>query len=114
MDRIARVVNEVSGVVSAIASAIEDQSSVTHSIAQNLVEASGCVEGANKKASQTSLVSGEIAGDVQGVNRISGDMMRGSELVLAGSHQISEVARQLSAGFSRFEAFYKGQEGLLD
>lgn len=72
-------------------------------MARNIGKASIGVNDANQKVSRTSQVFSEIANDIAGVNRISGEMARGSEQLLVNSSEISKVAQDLKASMSRFE-----------
>jgi methyl-accepting chemotaxis protein len=111
--RIGAVIEEVSEIVSTIAAAIEEQAAVTLGIARNIVDASSQVKDANEKVSQTSQVSGKIARDIAGVNRISCEMASNSEQVLASSDELSKVAEQLRSGVSRFRAFCDSYDNMV-
>ena len=104
--KVSQIILEVSSIVASIAGAIEEQSSATQEMARNIGKALIGVMDANQKVSQTWQVSGEIRKDIEGVNRISGQMARGSEQLLFNSGEISKVAEDLKASMSRFEAIH--------
>jgi methyl-accepting chemotaxis protein len=106
IEKIARVVEEVSGIVSTIAASIDEQAGVTHGIAVSVGEASASVKEANQRVAQTSLVTGEITRDLAGVDRISGEMARSSEKLLSDSNEIGRAADQLKSGMARFQESY--------
>jgi methyl-accepting chemotaxis protein len=58
------VINDVSDIVRSIATAIEDQSMRTKEIGQQIAEASIGVRDANKRISETSQATAEIANDI--------------------------------------------------
>lgn len=106
IESISEIIHQVDAIVSTIAAAIEEQSTVTRIIAGNIVEASAGVNDANQKVSLTTQVSGEITRDVSSVSAISGEITRGSEQLLIDSGEISKVAAALGVGMSGFQAFY--------
>jgi methyl-accepting chemotaxis protein len=92
--------------VKSIALAIEQQSTVTRTIAGNVGEASARVNGANQEVALTSQVSGEVSRDVLSVNTISSEIARTSEQLLIDSAEISKVAGELKTGMRGFQEFY--------
>jgi methyl-accepting chemotaxis protein len=102
IEKIAKVIDEVSGIVNSIAAAIEEQATVTKNIAQNIATASNGVNDANLQVTQTSQASHAIARDIASVDRNAEDMANGSEHVRAGADQVLKVANQLQMTVSRF------------
>ena len=97
-----RVIAEVSEIVVSIAAAIEEQSVATRSIAGNIGEACQGVAEANKRVSETSHVSREIARDIIGVDQSAGEMAGGSARVRSSAADLSEVAEKLTMTVARF------------
>jgi hemerythrin-like metal-binding protein len=103
VDKIAGVIREVGEIVATIATAIEEQASVTRDMARNIAEATGGVKDANQRVSQTAAVSQEIARDIASVNTASGEMTTASQQVQASAMDLSQLAEQLKAMVGRFK-----------
>jgi len=102
IDKVSKVIHEVSDIVSSIAAAIEEQSTVTKDIARNIAEASTGVQDANKRVAEASLATGEIAKEIVVVDQAAGQMAEGSEQVQSRATELSKVAEQLQTVVSRF------------
>jgi methyl-accepting chemotaxis protein len=102
IEKISKVIEEVSEIVNSIAAAIEEQATATKGIAQNIAQASEGVADANSRVSESSQVSQEIAKDITSVDRSAGEMASGSEHVRTSAAQLSGVAEQLQTFTSRF------------
>jgi hemerythrin-like metal-binding protein len=103
VDKIAGVIREVSEIVATIATAIEEQSSVTRDMARNIAEANGGVKDASHRVSQTAAVSQEIARDIAVVNTASNEMNTASQQVQASALDLSQLAEQLKAMVGKFK-----------
>jgi methyl-accepting chemotaxis protein len=103
IERISRVIDEVSHIVSTIAAAIEEQATVTKDIAANIAEATAGVKEANARVSESSVATRDIATEIVVVDRAAGDMVSGSEQVRLSAAELSNVADQLSVAMQRFQ-----------
>jgi hemerythrin-like metal-binding protein len=103
VDKIAGVIREVGEIVATIATAIEEQASVTRDMARNIAEATVGVKDANQRVAQTATVSQEIARDIAGVNTASGEMTSASQQVQASAMDLSQLAEQLRTLVGRFK-----------
>ena len=103
IDKVSKVIHEVSDIVSSIAAVIEEQSTVTKDIAKNIAEASTGVQDANKRVSETSQATAEIAKEIVVVDQAAGQMAEGSEQVKTSATELSKVAEQLQATVQRFK-----------
>ncbi len=103
IERVSRVIHEVSDLVASIAAAIEEQSAVTREIASNIAQASNDLGDANVRVGQGSQVSGEIASDIAVVDRATGQIAGSSEEVQATLGELSELAHTLKVTVSRFQ-----------
>jgi methyl-accepting chemotaxis protein len=103
VDKIAGVIREVGEIVATIATAIEEQASVTRDMARNIAEATGGVKDANQRVAQTAAVSQEIARDITVVTTASGEMTTASQQVQASAMDLSQLAEQLKAMVGRFK-----------
>lgn len=102
IEKVSRVIDEVSEIVASIAAAIEEQAAATKSIAGNIAEASLGVADVNKRVSETSQVSHEIARDIIDVDRAASEMANGSDHVRSSAQELSKVAEKLTLMASRF------------
>jgi methyl-accepting chemotaxis protein len=102
IDKVSKVIHDVSDIVSSIAAAIEEQATVTRDIARNISEASHGVSDVNMRVSQTSSASQEIARDISGVDQVAREMTEGSTQVQASATSLSQMAEQLKGVVARF------------
>ena len=102
IEKVSRVIDGVSEIVASIAAAIEEQAAATKGIAGNIAEASFGLTDANKRVSETSQVSREIARDIIDVDRAAGEMASGSDHVRSSAEELSKVAEMLTASTARF------------
>jgi methyl-accepting chemotaxis protein len=102
IDQITTVIEEVGGIVSSIAAAIEQQAAVTKDVAENIAQASSGVHDANSHIAQTAAVSKSIARDIAGVNGDVADIRRGGEQVQISASELSHLAEQLKTQVSQF------------
>jgi mono/diheme cytochrome c family protein len=102
IEKVSRVIDEVSGIVASIAAAIEEQASATKGIAGNIAEASLGVTDANKRVAETSHVSREIARDIIEVDRAAGEIASGTDHVRRSAEELSNVAEKLTQAAARF------------
>ena len=102
IERISQVINDVSDIVTTIATAIEEQAAVTKDISRNIGEASSEVGNANIRVAEASQVSQAIAKDIAGVDGAARDMAEGSEQVRTAAGDLSKAAEQLQTTVARF------------
>jgi methyl-accepting chemotaxis protein len=102
IEKVSRVIHEVSDIVGTIAAAIEEQATVTRDIAQNIADASTGVGDANQRVSETSQATREIAHEITVVDRVAVEMTKGSEQVLASAAGLSQSAENLKMLVARF------------
>jgi len=103
LERISQVIGEISGIVGTIATAIEQQSSVTKDIARNVSEAAAGVGDANQRIAQMTSVSQSVAKEIADVNKAAGEMASGSEQALTSAAELSKLAEDLRNMISRFK-----------
>ena len=108
LGRISQVIGQVSEIVNTIATAIEEQSSVTREIARNVGEAASGVKDANGRVAQISSVSQSVARDIATVNQAAGDIASGSEQVLTSADELSKLAGELQGLVSKFKVSSEG------
>jgi methyl-accepting chemotaxis protein len=97
IDKIVQVIRDVNETVMSIASATQEQATVTQDIAGNITQASTGVRDANSRVAQISMVSGNIAREIGELSGNSGH--NGSVSAVALSH----MAAQLNQIVSQFK-----------
>ena len=102
IEKVSKVILDVSEIVSSIAAAIEEQSAVTKDIAQNIAEASLGVQDANKRVAEASQATNEIARDIVSVDHAAGVMSGDGEKVRSSATDLTRVAEQLHTTVARF------------
>lgn len=101
--QIVHVIGEVNAIVTTIAAAIEEQSTVTREVAENISQATQDVQDANQRSAEMSTVSRDIARDIEVVDGITGDFRTGGEQVQASAEELSRLAEQLNGLVSQFK-----------
>jgi len=103
IEKISQVINDVSDIVTTIATAIEEQAAVTKDISRNIGEASDGVGEANMRVAEASQVSQAIAKDIASVDGAAREMADGSEQVRTAAGDLSKAAEMLQTTVSRFK-----------
>jgi len=103
MSKISDVIHDVEILVGSIAAAIEEQSSVTKNVADNIAQASLGVKDANVRTAQTASVSKSMANDLIAVNAAVDEVRQGGEQMQASTMELSKVAEQLNATAGQFK-----------
>ena len=102
--KITAVIAEVGHLIAGIASAIEEQTTVTRDVAGHIAQASFGVQDANERMAQTAEVSRSMAWDLAEVNRAVGEIRSGGEHVQASAEELSNLAEQLRRMVNQFRA----------
>ena len=89
-------------IVSTIAAAIEEQSSVTREVATNIAQATEDVQDANRRSAEMSTVSRDITQDISSVDTITGDIRTGGEQVQTSAAELSKLAEELKGLVGQF------------
>lgn len=103
IEKITGVVGEVSHIISSIATAIEQQSSVTKDVAGNISQASAGVNDANERVAQTASVSQSMAQDISRVDQSVSEIRAGGEQVEKSAVELSKLAEQLKYMLEKFD-----------
>ncbi len=103
IEQVTRVINEVSDVVSSIATAIEEQSVATKEIANNVSQASFGVQEVTQNVSRSSTASSEITSDIAEVNSAAQENANASSQVHMSAEQLSNLSERLKEMVSRFK-----------
>ena len=100
---ITRVIARVNDLVATIATSVEEQSSATKNIANNVAQASQGIQEVNENVNQSSLVSSQIAGDIAGISSAMNEMTDGSAQVNISAQDLSKLAEQLEQMVHQFK-----------
>ncbi len=103
IEKITGVIAEVGHIVSSIATAIEEQATVTRDVAGNIAQASLGVQAANENVAQTASVSRSMAQDIASVDAAAGEIRSGGEQVQASALELSNLAEQLKSMAGQFK-----------
>lgn len=103
IEKITVVISEVGALVAGIATAIEQQATITRDVVDNIAQASAGVQEANEQVSQTATVSQEMAREIAGINMVVADIRHGGEQVQTNSTELSQLAEQLNSLVGQFK-----------
>jgi len=103
IEKITAVIQQVGYLVSGIATAIEEQATVTRSVAGNIAQASAGVRDANERIAQTASVSRSMAQDIAGVDSAAGEIKEGGIQVQSSAAELSKLAEELKSLVGQFK-----------
>ena len=103
IDDISQVNTQVNDIVSMIAAAVEEQSTVTREIAQNIHQTSNGISLAHDTVGQSAQAAGKIEDDISQVNRSAMEMSQRSQGVDQSASELARIAEQLTAMVGRFQ-----------
>ncbi len=102
IDEVSQVVNRVNEIVQVIAGAVEEQSTFTRNMSENILQVSEGIEKINTNISQSTSVSAEIAQDITGVTAAAREMSKNSTAVDTRSKELSDLAQTLMTLVKKF------------
>jgi methyl-accepting chemotaxis protein len=102
IERIAQVIKDVGELISSIATAIEEQSTVTHDIANNIAQATSGVKDASERITHTASASQSIANDIAGMTTTVSELVASGESLHGSSSDLNELAQMLSERVGKF------------
>jgi methyl-accepting chemotaxis protein len=103
VERIADAIRDVGNRITAMATSIEEQATVTKDIAGNIAQATTGVKEANARVSQTASVSSSIAQDVAEVSAEGGAINRDSTNVENTAKMLQGLTEKLKDSSSHFQ-----------
>jgi hemerythrin-like metal-binding protein len=95
IEKITSVIDEVGHLVAGIATAIEEQATVTRDVAGNIAQASAGVQESTERVAQTASVSRSMAADIASVDAAASEIRAGGEQVQASAAELSHLSEQL-------------------
>ena len=102
IERITQVIGDVGEIVTSIASAIEEQSTVTRDVATNIAQATHGVRDANERIAHTASASHSIAKDIAAVTSTVTELVAGSENLRGSSTDLNDLA-QIAERVGKFQ-----------
>ncbi|MBF0200750.1 MAG: HAMP domain-containing protein [Desulfamplus sp.] len=103
IDQISAVIGRVNDIVISIATAMDEQSSTTNEIAQNISQASQGIQDVNENVAQSSSVSEEIARDISEVNQVTSELSNSCSQLDLSATDMSELASKLKTLVGKFK-----------
>ena len=103
IEKISEVIVEINGVITGIATAVEEQTTVTNEISSNISQASMGIAEVNENVAQTSMVVSEITQNMADINQESLQVGEGSGQVQKSAGEMSALAGQLHTQVSKFK-----------
>jgi len=103
INRIVQVINDINGIMTTVATAIEEQSATTQEISNNLAQAASGVNEANDNMTQISKATAEVTRNIAQVNQDTDQMNIGSSQVNDSAQQLSKLAAELNDMLGRFK-----------
>nr|NJM02044.1 methyl-accepting chemotaxis protein [Desulfobacula sp.] len=103
IEGITGIINDVNEIVATIATAVQEQSSVTQEIANNVNQAALGIQEVNHTVAQGSAVSKEIAKDIGEVSRSSKEMSEAGRQVNQSAKELSALSEQIHGMTKRFK-----------
>ena len=104
IEGILNIIGQVGEIVASIATAIEEQATVTKDVANNIARASEGVKTAEERVHQTAKVSGSIAQEIAALSTAATEIRDGGALVEASAGELHGLATHLGTLVSRFKA----------
>jgi methyl-accepting chemotaxis protein len=102
IQRVVTVVRDVSDIVGTIATAIEEETTVTRDIAGNLAQATAGIQEANHRVAQTTDVTQSIAQEIMGVDASTRQMSESALEAHGSTIEMEQMAGQLAGILTAF------------
>jgi methyl-accepting chemotaxis protein len=100
--KITQIVKEVGDIVAAIATAIEEQATVTRDIAGNISQATLGVKDANQRVTQNAIVTKSVTQEIAAVNSATGEIDAAAGRVNTSAKELSRMASNLKETVGNF------------
>lgn len=103
IESIVKVINEIDTITTTVATAIEEQSSTTQEISNNVSQAAIGVQEINTNVNQSSSVAGEVTRDISTVSQSVSEISTGSQQVNESARELSRLAEGLNEMVGQFK-----------
>jgi len=101
--QVVEVIGDIENIVSSIAAAVEEQSSLTNGIAKNISQASQGISDVHGHVCQTSIVACDIAKEIGSVNHLGDTIAKSTVKVNGSAAELSCLAEKLQEMVNRFK-----------
>ncbi|MDY6904977.1 MAG: methyl-accepting chemotaxis protein [Thermodesulfobacteriota bacterium] len=102
ISEITKIINDVNDVVATIATAVEEQTTTTKEIAENIAKASAGLNEVNENIAQSSMVASEIARDIAAVDQSAGDIAEKNQEVAKNAQLMRDITTETRELAQRF------------
>ena len=103
IEKISRIIGSISDIVGEIATAIQQQSSVTKDVASNITQASTGVNDANRRIAETATASGSMAKELSVMNGAVNEIRSGGEQVQKSAGELAQLSEELKKLVEQFK-----------
>ncbi len=103
IEQVVGVINDINGIVTGVAAAMEEQSSATLEISENVGQAAKGIADVNDNVSQISTVAGGVSHDVAEVSHAAEQINSGSTVVKENAVSMDKLAATLQEMVHRFK-----------
>lgn len=100
---IVSIINDIDEIVTTVATAVEEQSTTTQEISNNVSQAAAGVQEVNENINQTSAVAVGVTRDISRVSQAAEEMSTGSHQVNVSAAELSKLAENLKEMVGRFK-----------
>lgn len=100
---ITSIIDQISEIVTTIATAMEEQKATTSEIGANVDQAALGINEVNENVAQSSTVAGEIAADISEISMVTESITASSKEVNGSADDLAQLAEKLQAMVSRFK-----------
>ena len=103
IEKISRIIGSINDIVGEIATAIQQQSSVTKDVASNITQASTGVNDANRRIAETATASGSMAKELSVMNSAVNEIRSGGEQVQKSAGELAQLSEELKKLVGQFK-----------
>ncbi len=97
------IINEVNQIVLFVASAVEEQSTATKEIVENINQASTGIEDVNRNINENAEVAGRISTDIADIRKEAEELTSRAEKVSGSADSLAEIGGKLKSLVERFK-----------
>ena len=101
--KILKIINDVNGIVSSIAAAVEEQSVTAKEISNNVTQVAQGTQEINKNVAQSNIVSKDVAREITEVNQATDTMSSRSSQVSISAEELSKLSKDLRKLVKQFK-----------
>ncbi|MFO7750699.1 MAG: methyl-accepting chemotaxis protein [Desulfobacteraceae bacterium] len=103
LKEIIAIINEMNEIVLFVASSVEEQSTATREIVENLSQASGGIDDVNRNISDTARATGKFSSDVGEVSKVTKELAGKARKVDESADSLARIGRRLHSVVEGFK-----------